>query len=116
MKTSLLRVGFEPTRRGFSVRGLCRIGLPQRVIYTARRIRTCNLRNLSPAPLAIWATAAVDARTKGARGNRTLATTFTVSDAATTTRAPSRKSALFHSVLQVVSPGPDGPIARNKKP
>jgi hypothetical protein len=70
--------------------------LPFKRNDAARRIRTCNLRDLSPAPLPNWATAAYvphaharEAQNRGARGNRTLATTFTVLDASTTTRAPS---------------------------
>lgn len=71
----MLRVGVEPTRRGFSVRGLCQLGYrsvcriaPFRRNDAARRIRTCNLRILRPAPLPNWATAAVRAPHAGARG------------------------------------------------
>src|SRR5688572_30115769 len=54
----MLRVGFEPTTRGLSTRGLCQLGYHSALRYrsaptTAGRIRTCNLRNLSPAPLAV---------------------------------------------------------------
>ena len=64
----MLQAGFEPALHGFSVRGLCRgwataarvssTFAPLSFAHAARRIRTCNLRNLSPAPLASWATAA----------------------------------------------------------
>ena len=54
----MLRVRFEPTTRGFSARGLCQSWATTAYDSTSRpntagRIRTCNLRNLSPVPLAV---------------------------------------------------------------